>query len=81
MLLKDVPELSLAHEEDKTAIFKIREQSNIVRLEELRGKEIKIHYETQIPNLDKWDLEAVIANAEVNFLKHKTSIGQDINFL
>ncbi|MCX2480331.1 hypothetical protein OQY15_14615 [Pedobacter sp. MC2016-15] len=81
MLLKDVPVLALAHEEDKTAIFKIREQSNIVRMEELRGKEIKIHYETQIPNLDKWHLEEVIANANVNFIKHKTTIDQDINFL
>ena len=66
MLLRDVPALSKAHEEDKVAIMKIRNNLNTVRVEELRGKKITIHYETQIPNLDKWDLQATIANAERN---------------
>src|SRR5690606_31806535 len=62
MLLKDLNTLSKAHEEDKLAILKIREHPNVVRVEELRKKEITIHYETAIPNLDKWDLKQVIAN-------------------
>ncbi|HEY0177729.1 MAG TPA: hypothetical protein VGC08_15205, partial [Pedobacter sp.] len=65
---------------DKTAIFKIRENFNIIRTEELRGKEIKIHYETQIPHLDQWDLNQTIANAKVNFFKKKIN-EDDINFL
>lgn len=68
MLLRDVPTLTKAYEEDKTAIMKIRNNLNTVREEELRGKKITIHYETQIPNLDKWDLQATIANAEKNML-------------
>src|ERR1700761_6068595 len=51
MLLKDVPELSIALEEEKSAIFKIRENLNCIRVEELRGKQITIHYEIKIPNL------------------------------
>jgi hypothetical protein len=73
MLLKDVGLLSKAHEEDKNAIMKIRSNLNTVRVEELRGKQITIHYETQIPNLDKWDLQEIIANAERNLLKMHVS--------
>lgn len=63
MLLKDVEPLSKALEEDKNAIFKLRENLNLVKTEILRKKEIEIHYETQIPNLDQWDLEGTIVNA------------------
>jgi hypothetical protein len=73
MLLKDVPELSKANEDEKNAITKIRENLNTVRVEELRGKKITIHYETQIPNLDKWDLKQTIVNAEKNLFSTKTS--------
>jgi len=71
MLLKDVPILSKAHEEDKDAIFKIRENLNCIRMENLRRKEIIIHYEIQIPHLDEWDLKQTIANAKKNILKNK----------
>ena len=70
MLLKDLNGLSKAHEEDKAAIMRIREQPDIVRVEELRKKEITIHYQTAIPNLDKWDLKDVIAKAEKSYLKN-----------
>jgi hypothetical protein len=73
MILKDVPTLSKAHEEEKKSIIKIRENLNTVRTEELRGKKIIIHYETQIPNLDKWDLKATILNAEKNLNNIKQS--------
>ena len=71
MVVKDIPVLSKAHEEDKSAIFKLRENLNIVRIEELRKKEITIHYETEIQNLDKWNLEEVIKNAALNYEKTK----------
>lgn len=72
MILKDVPTLSKAYEEDKAAIIKIRENLNIVRTEVLRKRELTIHYQIAIPNLDKWDLKAVIANAEKNYLINKS---------
>lgn len=71
MLLKDVPVLSNASEEDKNAIMKIRSSLNITRVEVLRKKEITIHYSTQIPNLDKWDLTGAILQAEKNFINAK----------
>jgi hypothetical protein len=64
MLLKDVPVLSMAQQEEKESIFKIRENLTTIREEELRGKKITIHYEIKIPNLDKWDLQQTIVNAE-----------------
>ncbi|HEY0898319.1 MAG TPA: hypothetical protein VGD90_03250 [Sphingobacteriaceae bacterium] len=63
MLLKDVNHLSKALEEDRNAIFKLRENLNLVKTEILRKKEIEIHYETLIPNLDQWDLNGIIENA------------------
>ena len=69
MLLKDVPTLSKAHEEDKNAIMRIRENMNVTRVEALRKKEITIHYETRIPNLDRWDLKATILQAKTLFSK------------
>jgi hypothetical protein len=71
MLLKDVPVLSKADEENKDAILKIRENLNCVRVEKLRNKEVTIRYETQIPHLDKWDLAETIANTRKNILKNK----------
>ena len=82
MVVKDVPVLSKAHEEDKTAIFKIRENLNIIRVEELRRKEITIHYETKIENLENWSLEEAIINARNNVRKFKRVVDEnDINFL
>ncbi len=71
MILRDVTALSKAHEEDRKAIMKLRENLNITRVETLRRKEITIHYEIQIPNLDKWDLNETILHAEKSFLKSK----------
>jgi hypothetical protein len=63
MLLKDVSTLQKANEEDREAIFKLRQNLNLVKTEVLRKKEIEIHYETLIPNLDQWDLMETIENA------------------
>lgn len=71
VILKDLETLSKATEEDKLAIFKLRESLNIIRTEELRKKEIKIHYEILIPLLNQWDLGVTIENARQNFLKVK----------
>lgn len=64
MLLEDVRALTYAEAEDRAAIFKIRSQTNLVRLEQLRRKEIEIHYETQIPFLETWDLQAVLGRVK-----------------
>ncbi|RRN76941.1 hypothetical protein EIM50_22125 [Pseudoxanthomonas sp. SGD-10] len=64
MILKDPETLSKAIDEERNAIFRLREHLNIVRLEELRRKEIEIHYEIQIPGLENWDLGAIIANTK-----------------
>lgn len=80
MVLKDVPVLSKAHEEDKTAIMKIRENLNIIRNEVLRKKEIEIHYEIEIPKLSEWSLTDTIANAKKNFLQIKMD-EEDIELL
>ncbi len=60
MVLKDVNTLGRANEEDKYSIFKIRENLNIVRIEELRRKKIEIHYEVEIPNLNNWNINKLI---------------------
>lgn len=80
MVLKDVSVLSKAHDEDKSAIFKIRENLNIVRTEVLRKKEIEIHYQTKIPKLIDWSLTETIANAKTNFL-NSTIHKKEIHFL
>lgn len=71
MVLKDVPTLSKAYEEDKIAILKIRENLSIMRTEVLRKKEIIIHYDIEIPHLSKWSLKETIVNAEKLFLERK----------
>ena len=71
MILKVVPTLNKANEEDKSAIFKIRENLNVIREETLRNKKILIHYEIQIPGLERWDLKETILNAQKTFLKNK----------
>lgn len=80
MLLRDVPQLSRAHQEDKDAIMRIRDSWNTIRVEELRGKKITIHYEMRIPNLDKWNLDQIIANAERQMLEPHQA-GKDWDFL
>jgi hypothetical protein len=80
MLLRDTPSLSRAQPEDKEAIMRIRDSWNTIRVEELRGKKITIHYEMRIPNLDKWDLKAAITNAERQMLEPHQAI-KDWDFI
>jgi hypothetical protein len=64
LILRDLKDLSAADEENKEAIMSLRNNLQCVRIEELRRKKIEIHYDIAIPNMDKWDLQATIANAK-----------------
>ncbi|MBE7175966.1 MAG: hypothetical protein INR69_06155 [Mucilaginibacter polytrichastri] len=64
MILKDVPTLHKAEDDDREAIMKIRREADVIRIEELRRRQIEIHYQTTIPGLDSWDLKAAIANTQ-----------------
>jgi hypothetical protein len=80
VLLEDLENMSTAHDEDRNAILKLRNNLNVVVLEELRKKRMMIHYEIKIPNLETWDLKATIANAERQF--NQVHIDEaDLNFL
>ncbi|HWZ15623.1 MAG TPA: hypothetical protein VNW95_10330 [Mucilaginibacter sp.] len=61
MILKDVDELTSAESNERMAIFKLRKELNVVKLEQLRKKNIEIHYEIAIPKLENWDLKQLIA--------------------
>lgn len=62
MILKDVDTLVLAGEEERSAIFKLRSELNVIRQETLRKKTIEIHYDIKIPNLEKWDPSQLLTN-------------------
>jgi len=60
MILDDVQHLPLASEMDKNAIMDLRAQGEVIRIEELRSKEIEIHYSLQLDNLKNWDIKKLI---------------------
>ncbi|WP_262249348.1 hypothetical protein [Parapedobacter soli] len=62
MLLENVNDLAHASPENKEAIDTIRRELNVVRLEQLRKKEIEIHYEAELPLMDRWSLDEIIKN-------------------
>lgn len=64
MILKDLDTLSTASEENRNAIMELRQNQNCVRVEVLRNKEIEIHYDIKIPNLENWDLKEMINNVK-----------------
>ena len=64
LILRDLKDLSAADEENRKAIIALRENLQGIKIEELRKKKIEIHYDIQIPNMDKWDLQATIANSK-----------------
>ena len=80
MILKDVETLSTAYPEDKSAIMELRQNLNLVRIEELRKKRIEISYEIKIPHLNMWSLEHTISNARKSFLRGKMD-ERNINLL
>jgi hypothetical protein len=77
MLLKDPDTLVKAIDEERNAIFRLRENLNIVRIEELRRKQIEIHYKIEIEGLENWDLEATIANTSRRSLELYNDIDED----
>ena len=74
MVLKDLNVLSKATEEDKNAIFSLRQNPNIIRKEKLRKKEIEIHYCTKIPNLKEWSLEQTIEASQNTDYKNSRNV-------
>lgn len=68
MIMKNLDTLTEADQENKEAILSLRQNSDIVRIETLRKKEIEIHYQIDIPNLERWNLAEVIKN-----LKHTST--------
>ncbi|RYX84405.1 hypothetical protein EON73_03350 [bacterium] len=62
MILRNVTSLDTADEVDKNSILKIRENLNIVRVEELRNRKIEITYDVKIPNLNNYDIQQLIQN-------------------
>lgn len=61
MLLPDVKELSLAEDQERVEINKMRNNLDVVSVELLRKKEIEIDYKIELPFMDKWDINAVIS--------------------
>ncbi|GEM_PF-44645 len=60
MVLDDVEELSLASELDRQAILDLRQMGVGARIETLRSKEIEIHYDLSLNDLEGWDLNRII---------------------
>jgi hypothetical protein len=73
MILKDVANLSLANDEDKSAIFQMREHTDNLRIDKLKDKKISIELELKIPNLSKWSLPDTIASANKTFLERNVN--------
>lgn len=69
MILKDINVLSSANEQNRNAIMELRANQTCVRVEVLRNKEIEIHYDIKIPNIEKWNLNEVVANLKRTLLK------------
>lgn len=61
MILKNVQTLSMALEEDKTAIFSMRSNPNNLTINELKGKDITVHFALKIPKLELWDIFSLIS--------------------
>lgn len=58
MFYDDIESAVSASPEDYQSIMNLRSSVQAVRVETLRRKEIEIHYDIAIPNLETWDLEA-----------------------
>jgi len=71
MILNDVSTLNKAMEEDKFAIFQMREHPDALQIHELKNKEISIDFKIKIPNLDKWDLSQIIESTRAVFPESK----------
>jgi hypothetical protein len=77
---QDIVSMKTAIPEDKEAIFKLRDNLQVVILETLRKKQMTIHYDIAIPNLAAWDLNETIENARRQFKTAKSN-QKNISFL
>lgn len=64
MILKDINNLTINNCENIESINSLRENLNVVRIEELRSKKIEIHYSLEIPYLKNWSLIDTILNTK-----------------
>jgi len=71
MILNEVYTLDKANDEDRDLIFRMRENPNSLRINELKNRDIIIDFELLIPNLDKWDLSKTIETASKIYQKNK----------
>lgn len=69
MLHEDIIDLNSADEENRNAILNLRKSFNIVKSEILRKKSIEIHYNLEVPNLERWNLNETIDQAKKKYLK------------
>lgn len=60
--MTDIDTLKNSVEEDRLAIQKLRQNLQVVISEELRNKQMTIHYDIAIPNLEAWNIQDVTAN-------------------
>ncbi len=62
MILEDVDTLSMGDREEVDSVMSLRAKPVQMRIETLRKKELEIHYNLQIPNIDKWYESGIIQN-------------------
>lgn len=81
MLLPDVHPLSMAEESERMAINKMRNNLDINSVEILRKKEIEIEYKIELPFMDKWSIQDVIAKLKA--VERETILNSEmpVNFL
>jgi len=71
MVLEEVATLGNAQEEDRYMISQMRENPNSLKIDELKGKEITMEFQLEIPNLHQWDLSKAIESALRSYAKDK----------
>lgn len=80
MVLNDLNEMSLAQQEDRDEIMKMRNNPDSWTITELKQKKITIHCALTLPHQEKWNLQEYIESAYHDFIQ--TDLNErDINFL
>lgn len=76
MILDNLYDLHLAKEEDKEAIYQMRNLDKDSRINKLKDKEILIDLQLRIPNIENWSLADTIARANKNYLEGSVDINK-----
>lgn len=79
LVLDDVGLLPLAEQQEREAIFKIRNNLDVTKVEILRKREIEIEYKAEIENLSDWDLKKIIENLKMPGIASLS--GEEVSFL